>query len=57
MIESAKPAQRITSTVAVAMGEEPTREHRPRGTDVDWDQAVADAITQTAQALKSKSET
>jgi nitrogen fixation protein FixH len=41
----------ITSTVAAALGEERARELRARGVDMDWDQAVAYALTQTTQAL------
>jgi len=37
--------------VTEALGEERARELRARGADMDWDQAVAYAITQTTQAL------
>jgi predicted ATPase/class 3 adenylate cyclase len=43
----------ITSTVAAALGEERARELRARGVDMDWDQAVAYALTQTTQALSA----
>ena len=52
MIDSARTAQLITSTVAAALGEERAREQRARGADMDWDQAVAYTLTQTTQALK-----
>jgi hypothetical protein len=51
MIDSARIAQLITSTVAAALGEERAREQRARGADMDWDQAVAYTLTQTTQAL------
>jgi hypothetical protein len=37
--------------VTEALGEERARELRARGTDMDWDQAVAYTLTQTTQAL------
>jgi hypothetical protein len=45
------PARLITSTVTAALGEERARELRARGADMDWDQALAYALTQTTQAL------
>jgi hypothetical protein len=51
VIESARTAQLITSTVAAAVGEERARELRARGADMDWDQAVAYTLTQATQAL------
>ncbi len=37
--------------VTEALGEERARELRARGADMDWDQAVASTLAQTAQAL------
>ena len=51
VLESARTAQQINSTVAAALGEEHARELRARGADMDWDQAVAYTLTQTTQAL------
>jgi predicted ATPase/class 3 adenylate cyclase len=51
VIESARTAQQINSTVAAALGEERARELRARGADMGWDQAVAYTLTQTTQAL------
>jgi hypothetical protein len=45
--ESARGAQ----LVGAALGEQRARELRARGADMDWDQAVAYTLTQTAQAL------
>jgi hypothetical protein len=42
---------RLISFVTEALGEELGRELRARGADMDWDQAVAYTLTQTAQAL------
>ncbi|HYB18836.1 MAG TPA: hypothetical protein VEF71_25685, partial [Streptosporangiaceae bacterium] len=36
---------------AAALGDERARELRARGADMDWDQAVAYALTQTTQVL------
>jgi hypothetical protein len=44
-------ARTISSSVAEALGDERARELRARGADMDWDQAVAYALTQAAQAL------
>jgi predicted ATPase/class 3 adenylate cyclase len=46
-----KTAQRMSSNVPAALGDEPARELRARGADMDWDQAVAYTLTQTTQAL------
>jgi hypothetical protein len=51
VIESARYAQPVNSTVAAALGEQRARELRARGADMDWDQAVAYTLTQTTQAL------
>jgi predicted ATPase len=49
--ESSTIAQLIGLIVTEALGEERARELRARGADMDWDQAVAYTLTQTAQAL------
>ena len=41
----------ISSAVTAALGEERARELRARGADMDWDHALAYALTQAAQAL------
>ncbi len=41
----------LISFVTEALGAERARELRARGADMDWDQAVAYTLTQTAQAL------
>ena len=51
VLESARTAQLINSTVAAALGEQRTRELCAHGADMDWDQAVAYNISQTTQAL------
>jgi predicted ATPase len=51
VIEWARTAQLIGSTVAAALGDEHVRELRARGADMDWDQALAYTLTQTTQAL------
>ena len=51
VLEWARTAQLINSTVAAALGEERARELRARGADMNWDEAVAYTLTQTAQAL------
>jgi hypothetical protein len=45
------PAQLISSLVTEALGDERAREFRARGTDMDWDQALAYTLTQIGQAL------
>jgi len=37
--------------VTETLGEERARELRAQGADMDWDQALAYALTQTTQAL------
>jgi hypothetical protein len=44
-------AQLISSIVAAALGDERARELRILGADMDWDQAVAYTLAQTAQVL------
>ena len=48
---TARLAQSISSAASAALGDERTRELRARGADMDWDQAIAYALTQTTQAL------
>ena len=43
--------QVVNPHLTAALGEERTQELRARGADMDWDQAVTYALTQTAQAL------
>jgi hypothetical protein len=50
VVESPKFAL-IGSTVAASLGEERARELRARGAAMDWDQALAYALTQATQAL------
>jgi hypothetical protein len=45
------PAGRISKHLSVALGDERARELLTRGADMDWDQAVAYALTQTTQAV------
>jgi predicted ATPase/class 3 adenylate cyclase len=49
--QPARTAQRISSTVAAALGAERARELRARGAGMDWDQALAYTLTQISQAL------
>jgi hypothetical protein len=51
MAESPTIAQLFGLIVTEALGEERARELRARGAEMDWDQAVAYALIQTAQAL------
>jgi hypothetical protein len=51
VVQPARTAQRISSMVAAALGEERVRELRARGADMDWDQALAYTLTQTTHAL------
>jgi predicted ATPase len=51
VLEWARTAQLIDSTVVAALGEQRTRELCARGADMDWEQAVAYTLTQTTQAL------
>ena len=48
---TARLAQSISSAASAALGDERARELRARGADMDWDQAIAYALTQTTQAL------
>ena len=43
--------QVISSALTAALGEEPVRDLRARGANMDWDQALAYTLTQTSQAL------
>jgi hypothetical protein len=49
--ESPTTARLFSLIVTEALGEERAQELRARGADMDWDQAVAYALTQTTQAL------
>jgi predicted ATPase len=51
VVEPPNPAGRISSTVTMALGDERARELRARGADMDWDQALAYALTHATQAL------
>ena len=51
VVESSTIARLFSLIVTEALGEERARELRARGADMDWDQAVAYALAQTAQAL------
>jgi hypothetical protein len=46
------PAQLVSSNVPAALGNERVRELRARGTDMDWDHAIAYTLTQATQALQ-----
>jgi predicted ATPase/class 3 adenylate cyclase len=48
---SQKLARLVSSRVTEALGEERARELRARGSDMDWDQALAYTLTQTTQTL------
>jgi len=43
--------QLISPIVTQTLGEERVRELRAQGAGMDWDQALADTLTQTTQAL------
>jgi hypothetical protein len=50
--------QLVGSALTAALGEQPVRDLRARGADMDWDQALACTLTQTSQALSElRSET
>src|SRR5215469_528154 len=51
VLESARTAQLINSTVVAALGEQRTRELCAHGANMAWDQAVSYTLTQTTQAL------
>ncbi|HXZ72799.1 MAG TPA: hypothetical protein VEH31_18265, partial [Streptosporangiaceae bacterium] len=51
VVQSPTVTQLISSTLTEALGDERLRELRGRGADMDWGQAVAYTLTQTAQAL------
>jgi hypothetical protein len=50
-VPSPKLARLVTARVTEALGEERARELRARGSDMDWDQALAYTLSQTTQAL------
>jgi len=52
VIDSVATTPLITSTVAAALGEERAREQRARGAEMDWEQALAYSLAQTAEALE-----
>jgi predicted ATPase/class 3 adenylate cyclase len=51
VVESPRSAQLISLIVTQALGDEPTRELRARGADMDWDQALVYTLAQATQAL------
>ena len=51
VVQPERTAQLISSIVAAALGEERVRELHARGASMDWDQAVACTLTQTAHIL------
>jgi predicted ATPase len=51
MVQSPVFAPLITPIVTGALGKQRAQELRARGADMDWDQALAYTLTQTAQAL------
>jgi hypothetical protein len=51
VVQPGTDTQRISSTVAAALGDERVTELRARGADMDWDQVVAYALAQATQAL------
>jgi len=50
-VGSAPRMVELSSQLAATLGEEHTRELRARGADMEWDQAIAYALTQITQAL------
>ena len=50
-VGSAERIAQLSSHLAATLGVERARELRARGADMDWDQAIAYALTQTTQAL------
>jgi predicted ATPase/class 3 adenylate cyclase len=51
VVKSPTFAQLLSSIVTETLGDERARELRARGADMDWDQALAYALTQITQAL------
>ena len=51
VVKSPMFAQLLSLIVTETLGEERARELRAQGADMDWDQALAYALTQTTQAL------
>ena len=52
VIRSPETAQLVLAALAASGGEDRARELRSRGADMDWDRAVAYALTQTGEALE-----
>ena len=50
-VGSAERIAELSSHLAATLGVERARELRARGADMDWDQTIAYALTQTTQAL------
>jgi predicted ATPase/class 3 adenylate cyclase len=50
-VESSERTQQISSHLAATLGEERAQQLRARGADMDWDEAIAYALTQATQAL------
>jgi hypothetical protein len=50
-VGSAERIVQLRSDLAATLGEERARELGARGADMEWDQAIAYALTQTTQAL------
>ena len=51
VVESVRTARLTSADLSAVLGDERARELRARGADMDWDQAVAYALTQTTEAL------
>jgi hypothetical protein len=51
---SVRTVELISSIMAETLGEERARELRARGADMDWDQALAYALTQTLSEPESE---
>jgi hypothetical protein len=51
VIESEQSAQLVNAVVTAALGDERAGELRAYGAAMDWDQAIAYALSQTTQAL------
>jgi predicted ATPase/DNA-binding SARP family transcriptional activator len=51
VVQPGTDTERISSTVAAAVGDERVTELRARGADMEWDQVVDYALAQAAQAL------
>ena len=49
--ESPERTQQVSSHLTATLGEERVQQLRARDADMDWDQAIACALTQVTQAL------